>query len=510
MQFSFIYSERDYPCSTRCDVSQEKTTLIETTRQRNNWLKFYIDGQWVEPRQRRLHQVINPASEEVSGTVSLGDAVDVDRAVAAARAAFVSYSQTTKAERIEMFEAIIASYQKRVPEIVATVTSEMGAPTATALNIHALRPLRTLEHAIELLKSYDFTHPMGTTLIVREPIGVAGLITPWNVPLELLVHKMAPALAAGCTVVAKPSELAPLSPLILAEIMHEAGVPKGVFNLVNGEGATVGHRIAEHPDVDVVSFTGSTRGGILVAAAAADSVKRVQQELGGKSANVILPDADIETVVTAGVHRCFLGGGQSCQAPTRMLVHADQQKRALAAARAAAQTYVVGDPSDPRTTMGPVANRQQYEKIQRLIAAGIEEGATLVTGGVGRPDGLSIGFYVRPTVFGNVGRNFTIAQEEIFGPVLSILPYRSETEAIEIANDSPYGLAGWVYSGDLDHARRVALKMRTGRVYLNGAPPDPNAPFGGYKRSGNGREGGIFGLESFLEIKALLGSESAI
>lgn len=482
----------------------------ETTRHGNNWLKFYINGLWVEPAAPRLQQVINPATEEVSGTVSLGGAADVDRAVVAAKAAFVSYSQTTKSERIAMFESIIAAYRRRVSEISATVTSEMGAPTATAMNIHALRPLRMFEHTIELLKSYDFEHSMGATLIVREPIGVAGLITPWNAPLEILVHKMAPALAAGCTIVAKPSELAPLSPIILAEIMHEAGVPKGVFNLVNGDGATVGQRIAEHPDIDVVSFTGSTRGGILVAKAAAESIKRVQQELGGKSANVILPDADIETVVAAGVHRCYLGGGQSCQAPTRMLVHADQQEQALAAARAAAETYVIGDPLDPRTTMGPVANRPQYEKIQRLIAAGIEEGATLVTGGVGRPEGLTRGFYVRPTVFGDVGRSFTIAQEEIFGPVLSILPYRSEAEAIEIANDSPYGLAGWVYSSDLDHARTVAKKMRTGRVYLNGAPPDPDAPFGGYKRSGNGREGGVFGLESFMEIKALLGSESVL
>jgi aldehyde dehydrogenase (NAD+) len=475
----------------------------------NNHLKFYIDGGWVDPLVPRRHDVINPATELVSGTVSLGGVPDVDRAVAAARAAFVTYSQTGKSERIAMFESIITAYRKRIPEIVATVTSEMGAPTATAMNIHALRPLQTFEHAIALLKSYEFERAMGSTLIVREPIGVAGLITPWNVPLEILVHKMAPALAVGCTVVVKPSELAPLSPLILAEVMHEAGVPKGVFNLVNGDGATVGQRIAEHADVDIVSFTGSTRAGILVAKAAAESVKRVQQELGGKSANVILPDADIEATVTAGVHRCYLGGGQSCQAPTRMLVQAEQHDRALAAAAAAARTYVVGDPLDERTTMGPVANRPQYEKIQSLIAAGIDEGATLAAGGIGRPEGLTRGFYVRPTVFANVGRRFRIAQEEIFGPVLSILPYRTEAEAIDIANDSPYGLAGWVYSGDLDRARAVAMKMRTGRVYLNGAAPDGNAPFGGYKRSGNGREGGIFGFESFMEIKALLGSGPA-
>jgi aldehyde dehydrogenase (NAD+) len=307
-------------------------------------------------------------------------------------------------------------------------------------------------------------------------------------------------------VVVKPSELAPLSPIILAEVLHRAGVPRGVFNLVNGDGATVGQRIAAHPDVDMVSFTGSTRAGVQVAKAAADSIKRVQQELGGKSANIVLPDADIAQVVAAGLQRCYVGAGQSCQAPTRMLVHTTQHEEALAVAKVAAEAFKVGDPRAAATTMGPLANRAQFEKVQRLIAAGIAEGATLVTGGLGRPPGLERGFYVRPTVFGNVGRRYTIAQEEIFGPVLSILPYGSEDEAVSIANDTIYGLAGWVYSADLDRARKVALRLRTGRVYLNGAPPDPAAPFGGYKQSGNGREGGLFGFEEYLEVKALLGS----
>jgi aldehyde dehydrogenase (NAD+) len=471
----------------------------------SNNRKFYINGEWVAPLVKSVHEVINPATEEVCGSISLGSKADVDRAVSAAKTAFEHYSQTNKAERIDMLESIVSVYKKRIPEIAAVVGMEIGAPLELATSIHAGRAQHTFEHIIETLRNYEFHQPLGSTGIVREPIGVCGLITPWNVPIEILVNKTAPALAAGCTIVAKPSELAPLSVIIFAEVLHEAGVPKGVFNLVNGDGPTVGQAIAEHSDIDLVSFTGSTRAGVLVAKAAAESVKRVQQELGGKSANIILPDADIEQVAAAGLIRCFLAGGQSCQSPTRMLVHVDQHEKAVAAAKSAAESYIVGDPFDPQTTMGPVCNHPQYEKIQRLIQAGIDEGATLATGGLGRPDGLHKGLYVKPTVFGHVERKMTIAQEEIFGPVLSILPYRTEEEAIEIANDSAYGLAGWVYSADLARARATALKMRTGRVYLNGAAPDPAAPFGGYKSSGNGREGGVFGLEAFLEIKALLG-----
>lgn len=475
-----------------------------------NSLKFYIDGEWVDPAaESRQLDVINPATEGIVGRISMGAAADVDRAVAAAAAAFPAYSQTGKAERIEMLESIIAAYQPRIPEVAAAVTAEMGAHAAFSAAFHAAAPVNTLLQMIEILRAYDFDRQQGNTLIVREPIGVCGLITPWNAPVASVVGKMAPALAAGCTVVVKPSECAPLSPLIFADVMHSAGVPRGVFNLINGDGATVGQRIAAHPDIDMVSFTGSTRAGVQVAKAAADSIKRVQQELGGKSANIILNDADIEQVVTAGLQRCYVGAGQSCQAPTRMLVHRSQHARVLVAAKAAAEGFKVGDPTAPGTTMGPLANRAQYEKVQRLIEKGIEEGATLVTGGLGRPAGLERGFYVRPTVFGNVGRHFVIAQEEIFGPVLSILPYDTEDEAVSIANDTIYGLAGWVYAGSLERARSVALKLRTGRVYLNGAPPDPAAPFGGYKHSGNGREGGVFGFEEYLEIKALLGNAVA-
>jgi aldehyde dehydrogenase (NAD+) len=448
-----------------------------------NNLKFYIDGAWVDPLVPCQRQVVNPATEETIGSISLGSAADVDRGVAAAKTAFRSYGQTSKAERIALFESIVDAYRPRIDDIADTVRSEMGAHAAFAHSFHAAASIDTMLRMVEILKTYEFARQHGTTLIMREPIGVCGLITPWNAPMASVVGKMTPALAAGCTVVVKPSEIAPLSPIILAEIMDRAGVPKGVFNLVNGEGATVGQRIAAHPDVDMVSFTGSTRAGVLVAKAAADSVKRVQQELGGKSANIILPDADVEKVVAAGLQRCYVGAGQSCQAPTRMLVHVSQQAKAMQVAKSAAEAFKVGDPRAADTTMGPLASRAQYEKVQ-----------------------LERGFYVRPTVFANVGRRMKIAQEEIFGPVLSILPYEDEEDAIAIANDTIYGLAGWVYSGDLDHARRVAMRLRTGRVYLNGAAADPAAPFGGYKHSGNGREGGIFGLEEYLEVKALLGS----
>lgn len=475
----------------------------------DNNLKFYIDGAWVEPASPRTHDVINPATEEKIATIALGNAADVDKAVAAARKAFRAYSRTSARERITLFEAIIAAYNKRIDDIAAAVTAEMGAPAGFSRSFHAASQAGIFQQYADILKTYEFEKLQGTTAIVREAIGVCGLITPWNVPIGAIVGKLAPALAAGCTVIVKPSEIAPLSPLILAEVMHAAGVPKGIFNLVNGDGAGVGQAIAAHPDIDMVSFTGSTRAGIAVAKAAAESVKRVQQELGGKSANIILPDADIEAVVTAGLNRCYVGGGQSCQAPTRMLVPRAARDRAYATAKAAAQAVVVGDPHHPKTTMGPVSNKAQWDKIQRLIKAGIDEGALLLAGGTGRPDGLNRGLYVKPTVFGDVDPHSSIAQEEIFGPVLSIIPYKDEAEAIEIANDTMYGLSGWVYSKTLAHAKEVALQMRTGRVYLNGAPPDPYAPFGGYKRSGNGREQGVFGLEEYLEVKALLGAAPA-
>ena len=473
---------------------------------KSNNYRFYIGGRWVDPAVSAVRELVNPATEQPFAEAAMGGAADVEIAVAAARGAFPRWSRSSAAERIELFEAIIAAYRPRIPEVAALITQEMGSPADFAKTFHAAAPVNILGQMAQILKSYEFERPLGSTQIVREPIGVCGLISPWNVPVGTLMSKIATALAAGCTVVAKPSEYSPLSPLILFEAMHEAGVPAGVVNLVNGDGPTVGQAIAAHPDVDMISFTGSTRAGALIAVAAANTFKRVHQELGGKSANLVLPDSDLEKVVTAGLQRSYVGGGQSCQAPTRMLVHAAQQERAWAVAKAAAENYVVGDPLDPRTQMGPLVNRAQFDRVQRVIAAGIAEGATLVTGGPGRPAGLERGYYVRPTVFGNVHPKSTLAQEEIFGPVLSIIPYETEEQAIDIANDSVYGLAGWVYSGDLDHARSVARRLRTGRVYLNGAPADPAAPFGGYKHSGNGREGGVFGLEEFLEIKALLGS----
>jgi aldehyde dehydrogenase (NAD+) len=475
----------------------------------NNHRKFYINGAWVEPIGKQSTDVVNPATEESIARVSLGAVGDVHRAVEAARAAFTTYSKTSKSERIEMLQAISAAYLKRIDEVAATVTAEMGAPLGFARSFHATAPIEDLAQAAAILKHYEFIRHSGTTAVVREPIGVCGLITPWNEPIGAIVWKAAPALAAGCTVVVKPSELAPLSGILLAEIIHEARLPRGVFNLVNGDGPVVGNAICTHPDVAMVAFTGSTGSGIKVAQASAGTVKRVQQELGGKSANIILPDADIETVAAAGLRRCYRGSGQSCQAPTRMLVHRSHHERAMASAKAAAESFIVGDPLDPATSLGPVANRSQYEKVETLISSGLHEGLTLVTGGLGRPTALHRGYFVQPTVFGNVKPQSAIAREEIFGPVLSIIPYESVDEAVAIANDSDYGLAGWVYSATIERAREVAMEMRTGRVYLNGAPNDPDAPFGGYKHSGNGREGGVYGFESYLEIKALLGARPA-
>jgi aldehyde dehydrogenase (NAD+) len=385
----------------------------------------------------------------------------------------------------------------------------MGAPAWLATRAQAATGLAHLGQVIAVLKDFAFESMRGTTLIAKEPVGVCGFITPWNWPINQIMTKVAPALAAGCTMVLKPSEIAPLNAMILAEILHAAGVPKGVFNLVNGDGPTVGQAIASHPDVDMVSFTGSTRGGIAVAKAAADTVKRVHQELGGKSANIILPDADLQKAVTGGVQGCFNNSGQSCNAPTRMFVQAGQQDQAAAIAKAVAEATKVGDPAAKGTTIGPVVSEVQFKKIQRLIEAGIAEGATLVAGGPGRPEGFNRGYYVRPTVFANVKPDMTIAREEIFGPVLSILPYESEEQVIGMANDTVYGLSGYVQSGDIDHARRVAAQLRTGNVHLNGAGPDFAAPFGGFKQSGNGREWGEFGFEEFLEIKAVMGYNAA-
>jgi len=468
-------------------------------------LNFYIDGAWVPPAKPATRDVINPATEQPIGKISMGSAEDVDRAVKAARKAFATFSRTTPAERIALLENIVRVYKTKQEELAQTISTEMGAPIWLSKAAQATSGLGHFTQAISVLKSYAFEEARGRTMVIREPVGVCGLITPWNWPINQIACKVAPALAAGCTIVLKPTEIAPLNAIVFTEILHEAGVPAGVFNLVNGDGPTVGVAIASHPGIDMVSFTGSTRAGVQVAINAAPTVKRVTQELGGKSANIILDDAEFQTAVAGGVNGCFINSGQSCNAPTRMLVPAARQAEAVAIAKAAAEKMRVGDPFQEGIKLGPVVSETQFNKIQGLIQKGIDEGAELITGGVGRPDGLGTGFYVKPTVFAGVKNSMTIAREEIFGPVLSILPYKTEEEAIDIANDTPYGLSGYVSSGDLDRARRVAARLRTGNVHLNGAQASYDAPFGGYKQSGNGREWGVDGFEEFLETKAVLG-----
>lgn len=470
-------------------------------------LKFYIDGAWVQPASPLPLGVLNPATEETFAHIALGSRQDVDRAVQAARRAFPAYAETSVAQRLEWLNRIIAGFRARLPELARTMTLEMGSPITFATERQATVALFHFEEAARVLAQYPFEERMGKGIVRREPIGVCGLITPWNWPLNQVASKVAPALATGCTVVLKPSEVAPLSALLFAQIVHEAGLPAGVFNLVNGDGPTVGEAIASHPGIDMVSFTGSTGAGVRVAKLAADTVKRVAQELGGKSANIILDDADIKVAVIQGVHACYTNAGQNCQSPTRMLIPRAQRQVAFEAAREAVAAIRLGDPMDPATTMGPLVSQAQFDKVQALIRAGQDEGATLVAGGMGRPAQTTRGYFVRPTVFGDVTPRMQIAREEIFGPVLSILSYDSEEEAIEIANDTPFGLAGFVQSGDPRRARAVANRIRAGRVYLNGAPFDRSLPFGGYKQSGNGREFGVFGFDEYLEVKALLGWE---
>jgi len=467
--------------------------------------QFYIDGAWVAPTAPKEFHVVNPATEEKIGTISLGSAADVDKAVAAARAAFPGFAATSREERLALLGKILEVFQKRMDELAEVISSEMGAPLWLAKAAQAPSGLAHIMTTIEVLKSYEFEELRGTTLMRKEPIGVCGLITPWNWPINQIACKVAPALAAGCTMVLKPTELAPMSAYIWTEILHEAGVPKGVFNMVNGDGPTVGEAMSKHPGIDMMSFTGSTRAGVAVAQGAAATVKRVTQELGGKSANIILDDADLQKAVSGGVQNCFTNSGQSCNAPTRMLVSRARHDEALAIAKETAESMRVGDPFADGTMLGPLANGNQFKKVQGLIQKGIDEGATLVTGGTGLPDGLERGYFVKPTVLGNVRNDMTIAREEIFGPVLSILPYESETQAIEIANDTVYGLSGYVQSGDLEHARDVARQIRAGNVHLNGAGPDFNGAFGGYKQSGNGREWGREGFEEFLELKSVYG-----
>ena len=470
-------------------------------------LHFYINGQWVEPSGKETLDVINPSNEDVLGKIALGTSEDVDKAVAAAKEAFESFSQTSKEERLAMMGKLLEIYQSRLPELAETISAEMGAPMWLANLAQGPSGLAHLATAIEILKGYEFSELRGTTRIVREPVGVCGFITPWNWPVNQIMCKVAPALAAGCTMVLKPSEVAPFSAVVVTEMIEAAGIPAGVFNMVQGDGPTVGAAISSHPDIDFVSFTGSTRAGREIAKAGADTIKRVAQELGGKSANIILDDADLNAAVRGGVQSCFMNSGQSCNAPTRMFVPEAKHAEALSIAREAAEATVVGPPEKEESNLGPVVSEVQFKKIQGLIQKGIDEGAELVAGGPGRPDGLEKGYYIRPTVFGGVNNEMTIAREEIFGPVLSILPYKTEEEAIRLANDTDYGLSGYVQSGDNNHAQAVAARLRTGNVHINGAGADFTAPFGGYKQSGNGREWGEYGFEEFLEVKAVMGCE---
>ena len=468
-----------------------------------NEKKFFIDGRWVDPVVSRFLDVVDPSNEEVFASIAVGSAADVDAAVAAARKAFPSFSSTSRDERLALLRAIVAAYEARAEDLVHAVSREMGAPLSLASDMQVPIGLAHLSAMIETLSTYEFEQKRGHYSVLKEPIGVVGMITPWNWPLNQIVCKVAPALAAGCTMVLKPSEIAPLNGIVFAEILEAAGVPPGVFNLVNGDGPTVGERIASHPDVDMVSFTGSTRAGIQVAKCAADTVKRVHQELGGKSANILFPDVDLETAVTQGVAGCFLNSGQSCNAPTRMFVPRHLHDEAAAIAGRAAETYGP-EAGTPRNPLGPVISKVQFDKIQGLIQSGLDEGAQLVAGGLGLPAGANHGYHVQPTVFAGVRPNMRIAREEIFGPVLTLLPYDDEAEAVGLANDTPYGLAAYVQTKDATRAEQIARQMRAGTVYINYPAWDAGVPFGGYKQSGNGREYAEFGLDEFLEIKGVV------
>ena len=475
-----------------------------------DYLKFYIDGQWVEPMGTRTLNVVNPATEEAVGRIGMGEKEDVDRAVVAARKAFESYSRITREERVALLERISACFQARIPDLAAAMTEEMGCPVWLAEKAQIPLPLAQISSDINVLKRFKFDEICGNTMIRREPIGVCGLITPWNWPVVVIITKVIPALATGCTMVLKPSEYSPLSALIIAEIMDAAKTPPGVFNLVNGDGPTVGVALSNHPDIDMVSFTGSLRAGIDVARNAAATVKRVHQELGGKSPNIIMDDANVLKAVTSGVRFIMLNSGQTCAAPSRMLAPRKRLAEVVEIARSVAEKTTVGPP-ESGAYVGPVVNEEQWKKIQRLINRGIEEGATLVSGGPGRPAGLEKGYYVKPTIFTDVTNDMTIAREEIFGPVLVIMGYDDVEDAIRIANGTLYGLSAYVHAGSIEKAREVGARIRAGQVYLNGDLDirDPAAPFGGFKQSGNGRERGEHGFEAYLEVKALLGYNQA-
>lgn len=467
--------------------------------------RFYIGGDWVDPLGRATGPVVNPATAETIANVAWGGPEDVDRAVRAARAAFPGYAATPLAERVALLRRIARVFEARKGELEQAVTAEMGSPAGLSDWMQTGSSIIYFNEAADTAERFAFEQPHGTTRLRYEPIGVAGLITPWNWPLNQIVTKLAPALAAGCTVVLKPSEISPLSALLLAEVLDEAGVPPGVFNLINGSGPEVGAAIARHPEIDMVSFTGSTRAGIAVAQAAAPMVKRVHQELGGKSANIVLADADLDFALADGVARCFINSGQSCIAPSRMLIPRAGEAEIHGRLLAEAAKVRVGDPTSPETTMGPVSCQAQWDRVQAMIARGISQGARLLCGGTGLPEGMNRGFFVRPTIFVDVTNDMDIARQEIFGPVLSVIAYDTVDEAVEIANDSDYGLAGYVYGQDADATEAVARRLRAGRIFINNPPFDFSAPFGGYKHSGNGRELGAFGLTEYLEVKAMLG-----
>jgi len=465
--------------------------------------KLYVNGHWVAPAGNGTLDVINSTTEEVMGRIPEGTPEDINRAVEAARAAFEGWSTTPVQQRAELLTRMSAGLAARQSEIAAIIAAEVGMTLPLANAVQAGMPAMEMGSYAKLLTEYSFEEQIGNSLVIQEPVGVVGCITPWNFPLHQVVAKVAAAMAAGCTIVLKPSEVAPLTAFILAEIAHEAGLPAGVFNLVSGLGPVVGEALASHPDVDMISFTGSTRAGKRVSELAAQTVKRVALELGGKSANIILDDADLEKAVQGGVANCYFNSGQTCSAHTRMLVPRSRHDEAVKIAKAAAESFTVGDPRVGKAKLGPLISDVQRERVRGYINKGIAEGATLVTGGAEPPEGLEKGYFVRPTVFANVRNDMTIAREEIFGPVLSIIPYEDEDDAVRIANDTPYGLAGGVWSADPERAKRVARRLRTGQVDINGGSFNPFAPFGGYKQSGNGRELGRYGFEEFLETKSL-------
>lgn len=471
--------------------------------------KHYIGGEWVEPAEFKTRDLTNPATAKKSGEMILGNTADLDKAVAAARKAFETFAFSSREDRLELLNNIIAEYKKRMAEMAEIITLEMGAPKTLAERAHAPSGLGHLITAAKVLENYSFHEDRGPTRIVKEPIGVVGMITPWNWPINQITCKVGPAIATGCTMVLKPSEVAPYSAQLFTEMMDAAGVPAGVYNLVYGEGPTVGDAMSRHPDIDMMSVTGSTRMGAAVQAASAPTIKRVAQELGGKSADIILDDANLEEVVARETLSAMRNTGQTCTLLSRMLVPADRMDEAAAIASQAASSVVTGDPTKEETTMGPIAHEAQFGKVGAMMQEAIDEGARLVVGGPGRPEGCEEGFFVKPTVFANVTPDMTIAREEVFGPVLAIMGYEDEDDAVRIANDSPYGLSGAVQSSDLERARKVASRMRTGMVYINGAAGDISAPFGGYKQSGNGREWGDHAFADFLEIKSILGYNPA-